>query len=186
MSKSGDYVLALKGNQSSLHDDAKLFFADPACAATCSRAAEIDANHGRIEERQCRAGGGAGWLAERHPEWEGLRSLAEITARRIDKKSGAESVETRLYITSLEPDPAAILKAVRAHWAIENNLHRIMDVNFDENRCRNRKDASPLNLAIIRHAAFNILKANKTKGSLRRKRISTCVDPMFRTIFFAA
>ena len=106
----------------------------------------------RREERLCRAAD-AGWLAERHPDWKGLRSLAAITARRIDKKTGAESLETRFYITSLEPDPKAILKAVRAHWGIENNLHWTMDVTFDEDRCRTRKDDSPLNLAIIRHAA---------------------------------
>lgn len=183
--KGGDYVLALKGNQTSLHDDAKLFFADPVCAATCASKTEIDADHGRIEERLCRAAD-AGWLAERHPEWKGLHSLAAITARRIDKKSQAESLETRFYVTSLKPDPKAVLAAVRAHWGIENNLHWTMDVIFDEDRCRTRKDNSPLNLAIIRHAAFNILKADKTNGSLRRKRLRACIDPKFRTSLFAA
>lgn len=178
-----DYVLALKGHQTSLHDDAKLFFADSACAATCQSETETDTDHGRIEERLYRA---AAWLAERHPEWKGLRALTAITARRIDKKSGAESLEARLYITSLEPDPKSILAAVRAHWRIENNLHWTMDVIFDEDRCRTRKDMSPRNLAAIRHAAFNILKADKTKGSLPRKRLRACVDPCFRTNLFVA
>lgn len=182
--KGADYVLALKGNQTSLHDDARLFFADPACAATCARETATDAGHGRIEERLCRAAD-AGWLAERRPEWKSLRSLAAVTARRIDKKSNAESLETRLYLSSLEPDPKAILEAVRAHWGIENNLHWTMDVIFDEDRCRTRKDASALNLAVIRHAAFNILKADKTKGSLRRKRLRACIDPAFRSNLFA-
>ncbi len=53
--KGADYVLALKGNQPSLHEDAALFFADPVCAAACTRSAETDAGHGRIEERSCRA-----------------------------------------------------------------------------------------------------------------------------------
>jgi predicted transposase YbfD/YdcC len=183
--KGADYVLALKGNQTSLHDDARLFFADPACAATCAKETDIDAGHGRIEERLCRAADAA-WLAERHPEWKGLRSLAAITSRRIDKRTGAESVETRFYISSLEPDPEALSAAVRAHWAIENNLHWTMDVIFDEDRCRTRKDHSPVNLAVIRHAAFNILKADKTKGSMRRKRLRACVDPKFRATLFAA
>jgi predicted transposase YbfD/YdcC len=183
--KGADYVLALKGNQTSLHDDARLFFADPACAATCAKETDIDAGHGRIEERLCRAADAA-WLAERHPEWKGLRSLAAITSRRVDKRTGAESVETRFYISSLEPDPEALSAAVRAHWAIENNLHWTMDVIFDEDRCRTRKDHSPVNLAVIRHAAFNILKADKTKGSMRRKRLRACVDPKFRATLFAA
>ncbi len=183
--KGADYVLALKGNQTSLFDDAKLFCADPACREACASASETDAGHGRIEERLCRVADAA-WLAERHPEWSGLRSLAAITARRIDKKTKAESRETRLYISSLEPDPDAILKATRAHWGIENNLHWTLDVIFDEDRCRTRKDNSPLNLAIIRHAAVNILKADTSKGSLRRKRLRACVDPTFRSRLFAA
>jgi predicted transposase YbfD/YdcC len=182
--KGADYVLALKGNQTSLHEDAALFFADPACAEACAREVETDAGHGRIEERQCRVAD-AVWLAERHPDWKGLRSLAALTARRIDKKTGAESLETRFYITSLEAEPKVILKATRAHWGIENNLHWTMDVTFDEDRCRTRKDNSPLNLAVIRHAGFNILKADKTRGSLRRKRLRACVDPLFRTQLFA-
>lgn len=183
--KGADYVLALKGNQTSLHGDAALFFADPVCAADCAASAETDAGHGRIEERSCRAAE-ANWLAERHPEWQGLRSIAAVTARRIDKKTGRESLETRYYITSLEPDPKAILAAVRAHWGIENNLHWTMDVTFDEDRCRTRKDASALNFAVIRHAAYNILAADSTRGSLRRKRLRACIDRAFRTNLFAA
>jgi predicted transposase YbfD/YdcC len=129
--KGADYLLALKGNPTSLHKDAALFFADPACAEGCAREVETDAGHGRIEERKCSVADAA-WLAERHPDWKGLRSLAAITARRIDKKTGAESLETRYYVTSLKAEPKAILKATRAHWGIENNLHWTMDVTFDE------------------------------------------------------
>ena len=182
--KGADYVLALKGNQASLREDAALSFADPACAAACARESETDAGHGRIEERECRAAD-AGWLAERHPDWKGLCSLAVITARRINKKTGAESLEARIYITSLAADPKAILNAVRAHWGIENNLHWTMDVTFDEDGCRSRKDNSALNLAVFRHAGYNMLKADKTRGSLRRKRLRACVDPKFRTKLFA-
>jgi hypothetical protein len=101
--KGADYVLALKGNQTSLHEDAALFFVDPICAAACAMSAETDAGHGRIEERSCRVAK-ADWLAERHPDWKDLRSIAAVTARRIDKKTGRESLETRYYITSLEPE----------------------------------------------------------------------------------
>jgi predicted transposase YbfD/YdcC len=184
VAKGADYVLALKGNQTSLHEDAALFFADPVCAATCAASAETDAGHGRIEERSCRAGK-ADWLAERHPDWKGLRSLAAVTARRINKKTGGESLETRYYITSLEPDPKAILAATRAHWGVES-LHWTLDVTFDEDRCRTRKDASALNFAVIRHTGYNLLSADKTRGSLRRKRLRACIDPAFRTNLFAA
>ena len=182
--KGADYVLALKGNQTSLHEDVDLFFADPVLAAGCTASADTDAGHGRVEERNCIAAE-AKWLAERHPEWEGLRSVVAVTARRIDKKTGRESRETRYYITSLEPDPKAILAATRAHWGIEM-FHWTLDVTFDEDRCRTRKDASPLNFAVIRHTGYNILGADKTKGSLRRKRLRACIDPVFRTKLFAA
>lgn len=185
LDKGADYVLALKGNQTSLHEDARLFLEDAACAASASVTADTDAGHGRIEERTCRVVE-AEWLAERHPAWKGLRSLAAVTARRIDKKTGSESVETRYYISSLAPDPNVILAAVRAHWAIENSLHWVMDVTFDEDRCRTRKDDSALNFAVIRHAALNILKTDKTPGSIRRKRLRACVDPDFRARLFAA
>ena len=140
--KGADYVLALKGNQTSLYEDAALFFADPACTAACTRESDTDAGHGRIEERKCSVAD-AGWLAERHPDWKDLHSLAAITARRIDKRTGAESLETRFYITSLEPDPKAMLKSVRAHWGIENKVHWTLDVTFDEDRCRTRKTSRP-------------------------------------------
>ena len=125
------------------------------------------------------------WLAERHPEWKGLRSLAAVAARRIDKKTGCESLETRDYITSLEPDPKAILAATRAHWGVES-FHWTLDVTFDEDRCRTRKDASAINFAIIRHTGYNLLNADKTLGSMRRKRLRACIDPMFRSNLFAA
>ena len=182
--KKADYVLALKGNQSATRDDSVLYLADPALAATGQRALETDAGHGRVEERHCRVVDAA-WLAERHPDWKNLRSLAQIQAVRIDKKTGATSRETRLYISSLEPDPKAILDAVRSHWRIENSLHWTLDVTFDEDRCRTRKDHSALNLAVIRHAALNILKTDPSKGSIRKKRIKACIDPQVRSTLFA-
>jgi CRISPR/Cas system-associated endonuclease Cas1 len=60
--------------------------------------------------------------------------------KRIDKKSGKESLETRFFIASLEPDPKAIRDAVRSHWGVENNnLHWTLDAVFDEDRCKTRK-----------------------------------------------
>jgi len=183
--KGGDYVLALKGNQTSLHGDVALFFDDPVCVASCAGHAESDVGHGRIEERLCRAGDGA-WLAERHREWRGLRSFAAVTAIRIDKKSGAKSVETRFFISSLEADPKVLLAIIRSHWRIENQLHWQLDVTFDEDRCRTRKDNSALGLAIIRHAAFNLLKREKTALSLKGKRLKACASPAYRTAVLAA
>ncbi len=184
VAKKADYVLALKGNQSSLRDDVALAFSDPALMETWKRANRTCAGHGRIEERHCRVGE-VPWLAERCPEWKGLRAIVEITAVRIDKKTGERTREVRLYVTSLPPDPILVMNAVHSHWGIENAVHWVLDVTFDEDRCRTRKDNSALNLAVIRHVALNMLRADQSRGSLRKKRLRACADPEFRSALFA-
>jgi len=179
VAKKGDYLLACKENQPALHADIKEFFADPALAKECANHRETDAGHGRIEERSVRAAD-AGWLAKRHPQWKGLQSIAAIDCLRRDKKTGATSKETRFYISSLAPDPARLLAASRAHWSIENNLHWTLDVAFGEDDCRTRKDYSALNLAVIRHAALNMLTQEPTKIPIKRKRLKAAINPDFR------
>jgi predicted transposase YbfD/YdcC len=183
--QGADYVLALKGNQTTLHDDVRLFFADEAFDGACTSTTTADVGHGRIEERICKATAAIDWLRELHPDWKKLNSIAAITANRTDKKTGRTSSETRFYITSLAADPAAILAATRAHWGIENNLHWQLDITFDEDRCRTRKDFAPLNLAVIRHVAFNMLKRDQAKLSLKRKRLKAAVNPAFRAELLA-
>jgi len=180
-----DYVLALKGNQGTLHDDVSLFFADAELAKDCPVHSETAIGHGRIEERRCRVSGAMEWLSERHPGWPGLNTIAAVTAIRTDKKSGRVSSETRHYITSLGPDPGLILKAVRTHWRIENNLHWQLDVSFDEDRCRLRKDHSARNLALVRRVALNILKAESSPGTIKRKRLKAIANPQFRASLLA-
>ncbi|HEY8161998.1 MAG TPA: ISAs1 family transposase, partial [Methylocystis sp.] len=82
---------------------------------------------------------------------------------------------------SLPPDPERLLAASRAHWSIENNLHWTLDVTFGEDDCRARKDYSALNLAILRHAALNILKRAPSKIPIKRKRVKAAISPDFRT-----
>jgi predicted transposase YbfD/YdcC len=183
--KEADYVLALKGNQSSLHDDVKRFFADEELVASCATHSATAAGHGRIEEREIRVTDDIEWLRQLHPEWKNLRSIAAVRARRIHKKTGHISTETRFYITSLPPNPTPILEAIQAHWQIENNLHWQLDVTFNEDKCRVRKDNAPLNLAIIRHMAFNILKRDKSTLSLKRKRLKALMNENFRTNLLA-
>ncbi len=76
----------------------------------------------------------------------------------------------RYYVSSAALTPEALAKAVRAHWAIENSLHWVLDVTFDEDRARNRKDHGPENLAILRKLALNILQSARKDISIRRKR----------------
>lgn len=180
-SRRADYVLALKGNQATLHDDVLGYFGDGELLKECAVHAETDFGHGRIEERSCRASGDTAWLNHSHPGWTSLKTIAAVTAIRTDKKTARAATETRYYITSLPPEPALILKAVRAHWAIENNLHWQLDVSFDEDHCRLRKDHSARNLALIRRVALNMLKQNPWKAPIKRKRLKALMNREFRT-----
>lgn len=166
--QEGDYVLSLKGNQGTLHDDVKTWFTSTLAPAVGS--VDINAGHGRIETRSVQVSNDIEWLQERHPNWLGLRSIIAVSATR-ELKDKTET-ETRYFISSLDgKDPARLGKAVRAHWSVENNLHWVLDVAFDEDRNRTRVGNSAANLAIIRHAALNLIKNEKSsKVGVKTKR----------------
>ena len=114
-----------------------------------------------------------------------MRSIVAISATPTDKKTGATSIETRLYISSLPPDPTLLLTACRSHWSIENNLHWRLNGTFREDECRIRKDYAPINLAVMRHAALNILTHEPTNIPIKRKRLKAAINPQFRTALLA-
>jgi predicted transposase YbfD/YdcC len=171
--QAGEYVFSLKGNQGNLHDDVKTFFTSslsPTVASVC-----YDGGHGRIETRSIRATADTAWLQERH-DWKGLQSIIAVTSKREIGDKVTE--ETRYFISSLDAsDPKRLEPVVRAHWAIENNLHWVLDIAFDEDSNRTRKGHSASNLAVIRHIALNLIKAEKTsKVGVKIKRLKAGWD----------
>jgi predicted transposase YbfD/YdcC len=187
LEQKADYVLALKGNQSSLHDDVGRFLADPASLPDCSIATITDSGHGRIEERSCRITEAIDWLRALHPQWQGLRSVAAITAKRTDKKTGEQSTETRFYITSLAADPQLMLHATRSHWSVKNRVHWVLDVIFREDQCRTRKDYAALNLALVRKFVLNLLRQDTSCVlPLKRKRLKAALNPTYRAALINA
>ena len=109
-------------------------------------------------------------MAEDPAVWSGLTAFIMVRASREIK--GKTSTETRYYITSVQ-NPAAeqMLAYVRAHWGIENSLHWVLDVTFNEDQCRVRTQNAAQNFAILRHIALNTLKRDtKHKDSIRAKR----------------
>ena len=88
-----------------------------------------------------------------------------------------KSIESRYFIPSLEPDIKKISKAIRSHWGVENSLHWVLDVTFDEDRKRIRKGDAAENSVILRHTAINLLKSEKTeKLSIKKKRLKSCMS----------
>lgn len=171
--KNADYMLALKGNQGTLQDDVALYFEgiDETNYEThhCDYAKHVDKDHGRIEIRECWSTDDIRWLSQKD-DWNNLHSISCIRSTRIigDK----ETTENRLYISSLPANAERHNFSIRKHWGIENSLHWVLDMVFDEDRCRKRKNHSAENFAIVRHVALNMLKTeNKSKLSIRRKRL---------------
>ncbi|WP_245395068.1 ISAs1 family transposase [methane-oxidizing endosymbiont of Gigantopelta aegis] len=110
-------------------------------------------------------------MVKKEHSWSGLKSIIAVTAtREVDEKI---TEETRYFISSLSAnDPNKLEHAVRAHWAIENNLHWVLDLAFDEDSNRTRKGYSASNLAVIRHMALNLIKAEETaKVGVKTKRM---------------
>jgi len=173
--RDADYMLSLKGNQGTLHKDVRLFFESKQTSPELGFES-IDGGHGRIEKRSVRASSDIDWLKDRHPTWRGLRSIVAVTAER--ECNGKQSKEVRYFISSLDAsNPKRLGQVVRAHWGIENNLHWVLDYAFDEDSQRTRKDNSAANMAVIRHIALNLIKADKTsKIGIKNRRLKAGWD----------
>src|ERR1700688_2563430 len=178
--KKADYVLALKGNQGSLRDDAELFVSEQKASgfvdAEISRDTTVDGDHGRIETRTTTVIHDVEWLQQRH-SWPGLKGLVIVESCR--EISGKIERETRYYITSMSMTAVHLGHVIRSHWAIENSLHWVMDMVFRDDECRVRTDHAPANFATIKHMAFNLLRRPPGKQSLRGRRKAASWDDDF-------
>jgi predicted transposase YbfD/YdcC len=172
--QGGHYILQLKGNQGSLHQETVTLFdqclTDDCRGIAYSTARTIDKGHGRIEERRIWATSEVNWFAEKG-KWKNLRSLIRVQAKRtIGEETSAEH---RYYISDLPPDNASQLLAyIRGHWGVENTLHWSLDINFREDERRIRQGHAAENFARLSRIALNLLKAEKTNdGGIKTKRL---------------
>ena len=182
-----DYVLALKGNQSSLREDVEVFVAEQKANGfkdtNISRHETVDGDHGRIEMRAYTAIHDVGWLQERH-DWPGLQGILMVESRReID---GKIEQETRFYLTSLVWLASQLGPVVRGHWSVENSLHWVMDMIFRDDECRVRTDHAPANFTTLKHMAHNLIRRAPGKDSLRLKRKVAAWDDQFLASLIAA
>ncbi len=172
VAQQADYVLTVKANQGSLWNEAHSCFAR--LDEQMSFFQTEERGHGRHELRRY-------WMTDDVPgplrqiQWTGLRSMGMVeSTRTVGEKT---SVERRYYISSLSADAARLAEAVRGHWGIENQVHWVLDMVFDEDHSRMRERQSAVNFAILRRFALNILRQDQTgKLSLRRKRLKAGWD----------
>jgi predicted transposase YbfD/YdcC len=170
-----DYVLALKGNQETVHDEVKSFLdatiaetqaarlpgaklSKPAAALV--QVEKVEKDHGRIETRRYYQSDQLSWFADLE-KWEGLKSVGVVES--IREIAGEKTVERRYYLASLRLDVELFARAVRSHWGVENKVHWIMDVCFHEDQSRARAGYAAENLATLRRLALNMLKRERTK-----------------------
>ena len=185
--KKADYVLALKGNQGTLRDDVQLLVDEQKALnyedSTISFDETVDGDHGRIETRRCTVIHDIDWLVERHP-WPGLKAIVVVESRReID---GETTDETRFYITSLTLAAIMVGPMIRAHWAIENSLHWVLDMIFRDDECRVRTGDAPENLSTCRRIAYNLLRKAPGTSSLRMRRRAAGWDDDYLASLVAA
>jgi predicted transposase YbfD/YdcC len=163
--RGGDYALALKGNQGTLHDDVVIYFNDPASKTITAKPA-VEGDHGRIETRTATVSTDIEWLQDNH-QWPGLAAIGKVDRTRETK--GKTTSETAYYLFSAPLSPERGNEVVRSHWGVENRLHWRLDVTMNEDQDRTRLDNGPHNLAVLRHMALNVMQKDKSKNSLRGK-----------------
>lgn len=184
--REGDYILALRENQPSLLEDIRFYMQQEILphqksqlAACSAYAKSVEKAHGRIDKRECWLISDLSWLETRN-RWAGLRGAALIRSTRT-LPDGQSSVTDRYYLYSHSDISAErLLQLQRAHWAIENNLHWMLDVTFAEDDAHVRLGHAAVVLNILRKMALHLLKSDSSvKGSIASKRLRCAWDFSF-------
>jgi predicted transposase YbfD/YdcC len=168
----GDYLLSVKDNQPTLHSDIIDSFADAADttrrpvdqrpALAVERWTDTNADHGRIEEREVLVIRDLKFLRT-VDRWRDLAFIAVAYSKRTLLPSGKETEGRRYFIGSSDDTVEEIAKQIRDHWSVENSLHWVLDMAFNEDRARHRAENCAANMALLRHTALNLLKTEPTE-----------------------
>jgi predicted transposase YbfD/YdcC len=158
LGRGGDYLLAVKGNQPGLLGDIALLFGDPELAAGAAAAETVSQHGGRVETRRLVASAALAGYSD----WPGLRQVLRLERRVVAKRTGAVLRQEVAYaVTSLAPArarPGQLLALWRGHWSIENRLHYVRDVAFDEDRAQARAGTVPQCMAAFRNLVIGLLR----------------------------
>jgi predicted transposase YbfD/YdcC len=179
--QEGDYLLALKRNQKKTYHAVTTHFHDQ-----IEHNLNWRDNHNFFDAFDNSHGCAVRWrvwsLSDLSPiadldKWEGLNSIVAVETIRQAHSQAEITSDYRFYLSSLSRSAQDFASLIRQHWDIENKLHWSLDVTFNEDHCRIRKDNAPENMAALRRLALNLLRQNRSKSiSLRRKRLLCSLD----------
>lgn len=177
ITKEANYILAVKSNQGKLLEGIKE-------TISLEEPIDVDQNedvcHGRIESRKCSVYKVSD-LIENAKKWKNLQSIILIETERTEKLTGITTTQERYYISSKLDSAKSFNKDIRSHWAIENNLHWILDVTFNEDMSRKRQKNAAINFNIISKIALSLLSKETTlKASKKNKMFSAALNPEYR------
>ena len=179
-----DATISLKGNQGRLHEDTVAMFTyfDKIGFENIPHSyhREVSSGHGRIEIRQI-------WTFSPHDyaqyfrtldQWMPIQTLSMVRSeRRLNDKI---EQDTRYFISTLTADAREQLRYIRRHWAIENELHWVLDIAFRQDAQRTRKANSAANLVSLHHIVLNLLRLDKSKGGIETKRLKCAWNADYR------
>ena len=178
-----EYLLGLKKNQPTLFRDVREMFDDalrrPIEHTALDLVETTDRGHGRVEQRRC-------WVLPAAPDlddhaWPGLRSVVMVRSLHTITTTGVSSLEDRYFLSSLAVDAQTAIHGIRTHWEVENKLHWVLDVAFDEDGSRTRKDHGAENLAILRRWGLNLMRNEGTTGGIAKNRKRVGWDDQYRS-----
>jgi predicted transposase YbfD/YdcC len=179
--QGGDYLLALKSNHKKAYTAVKQHLNEHIEHQLAWRTAEnffdaFDDSHGRTVRRRVWTITDLAALPEL-AKWPGLQSVIAVETIRMAHQHAPVTSDYRFYISSLARSATAFVAMIRQHWDIENKLHWSLDVTFNEDRCRIRKDHAAENMVAVRHIALNLLRQEHShRRSLRQKRLLCGLD----------
>jgi predicted transposase YbfD/YdcC len=173
--EGGDYILALKGNQETIHEETKGIFKDVDCSeknrdiarVEIEEASSVEKGHGRLEERKVRVCRNVGWIKQ-IGKWKSVKSLIEVFSQRT--LNGKVSTEKRYYLSSLEAKAEEFLKWIRSHWNVES-FHWTLDVAFKNDNFQGYTGNLAENFSLLQRLTLVLLKQETSlKKSLPKKR----------------
>lgn len=172
VAQGGDYVLAVKDNQPTLHADVQNAFVEALQTEdpTCRSHTTTTTGHGRQERRTVWVLPATKRRLSTKEAWKGVLSLVMVLRVLISPKTGEETSELRYFLSSLHPSARRVGRAIRGHWGIENGLHWVLDVVFREDAHRLYDRTTAQNVAFMNRLAVSLLRGDTTPGSLKVKR----------------